>query len=288
MDKLSIFIIIALVLIIAGLIVKQNKDKLLSFLPSKKNKDDNDISDCLPETAPQPRHKESFPELKKIINGLKENESSSSGKTELFGRGIIQQLDSSNGNVLHSYNIDYSDDPICININRKGVKRLYNQITVEESPYTRAFSSNAYYIYTSPSGAPALSYRKDIVRLPDRLKDGDRTINPIFYYDFNEGKAKEFPKDYSTMELFDGTLFCLGRQWFRFVEPQNPDIDPFIFDSIEDDFSSEEAFEPPVIENTSGTKVFTPDAKVFTPGKAAFVRSNNTIRFKKDDNVNKF
>ncbi len=282
MDKLSIFIIIALVLIIAGLIIKQNKDKLLDIIPAKKSKADSADTDSSPEEAPASKHKEAFPEIKKIINGLKESDKNSTGKTEVFGRGVIQQLDSSNGEVIYSYNLDYSDDPICINIDRKSAKAVYNQITVKEcSPFTNAFSSNAYYIYTSASGAPALSYRKDIERLPDRLRDGDRTINPIFYYDFSEGKAKEFPKNYSTMELTDGTLFCLGRQWFRFVKPRNPDIDPFVFGSAQEDYTSAESFEPPVAESI-------PDAKVFTPGKSTSEYSTQPFKFKKSDNVNKF
>ncbi len=217
MEKLAIFIIIALAVAVIVLFVRLNKDKFKKLIRScttlcKKDKDT--ISEFI------------TPVLPKIKKHKPDNTPKPTAATIQDNMGFIEQINA-NGEVIFSYDIPVvTDYGVCIN--REGAEYITNQITVSPMDKGNTISSNAYYIfYNKENDCLQLCFHGDIEKNGNVYidKETGRKINNMYYY--NEIKGKTEPV--ANIFLIDGLLFCLGQQWFRFVAASLPDINPTVF-----------------------------------------------------------
>ncbi len=238
MDQFAIFIIVALVIVIAVLLIKQNKEKLSELFGRKNNSDntspysDNTEANHTPAKANFPFKVPHLGDLKGIFEGIGADLGKKRGGTIILGRGTLEQLDSASGRVIAEFKIEQTDKPICISKPGAGKGSYIDRITiVKNSPATDTMSSNAYYICTDPDDhSLTLEYADSIVSSRGCLRDtanGNRPINPIFFYHYDKNEIIELSDAQQALPLINGLIFCLGgQQWFRFLEPQTAGIDP--------------------------------------------------------------
>lgn len=281
MDKLAVLIIIALVIVITVLVVRQNKDKLFGLFEIKKG----------------PKKNPDAQDLKNILRAVSRRNGNSSN-TIILGRGTIQQLDSRTGGVISEFTVDYSEDPICISKPSSTRRSYINQLVVSDNPpETKKMSSNAYYLTTeNEKGELSLVYRDGIKTVKDYLWDTEtkNVINPIFVYNHETGKIIKFTNVDEYIPLADGQLFSLGgEQWFRYLKPRETgDIDPRIFIRGADksvNNSSVKADGPAVSPLREATRTYE-DKKAYSPlndkEPEKTHQRTRSFTFNKEDGVN--
>ena len=228
MDKLAIFIIIALAITVVVLFVKLNKEKLVSLLnlPLGSRKEKKEKS---PFKERNPFKDVIIPMVPDIgkYNPKKHGAKSKNYVTTIHdSRGFIEQINAQ-GEIIETYEIPFVGNAgVCIQ--KEGDDHILNELTVFRMDQADTISSDAYYIlYDESADLLYITFHDDIV------KDGyiyknvvtGRQTNHMYYRD--EKLKKTVPSE--SFHLTDGLLFCLGKQWFRFIAAALPEINPDVF-----------------------------------------------------------